>query len=244
MALPLREPFFLRGRTLVIQRAVIVSVVLGSIAFVAGVVWAALAMALCNRLFAPTSDQHHFQLFAAAAIGCVMAVGVPYSLWLRHSLVDAAGRVVWIGAVALVPVWGRLMVVNAMPWHYFGGFQLDPPVLEDVLFLRTPPFLGIELPMLFFILWAGWSTAFMRGSRIWFVSSGMSLLSVPAIIAADVMILALPQWNGLQTPITDFVFGAESLRILAFGGQSFAIFFIPWGLPFWWPPKPESTAGG
>lgn len=97
MPLRLREPFFLKGRTSVVQRAVIMSVVLGGLASAAA--W---LHVLPFALGLITEDKFPWARFAVSAIGaCVLCL--PLNFWNGRSwafgmlaiLVGAVSPVLW-----------------------------------------------------------------------------------------------------------------------------------------------------
>ena len=83
MPLPLREPFFLKGRTSVVQRAVSMSLVLGGLSGLAG--WAIAAATLIALEMLSSTMLAHF-LCAVWTVAALAIVYGPLNYWNRRPL--------------------------------------------------------------------------------------------------------------------------------------------------------------
>lgn len=244
MPLELREPFFLRGRKSVLQRAVRISLTLVVLSIAAGIV-AGMASVLLVRFSPSNASGHQANLLglfggtAAAALATI--VGIPYFFWLGCSVRGIALRITWIIALAAGPlvfagglIWGLIQPTQSpggLPGDMlaFGNLLLWAPVKD--LFPHA-------------LLWLAWTTACRGRPRNWLLMTVVSGLGLPVwILAYNVAIQATSALHGVF-PMTGFP------RQLALGiafrssitAQFFALLTISWGLPFWWPHEQECPA--
>jgi hypothetical protein len=103
---------------------------------------------------------------------------------------------------------------------------------------------------MFLVLWLAWSVADLRRLRAYPVCSCLSALVLPVIVFAMpaagpsfamTPLDVLSVWSGGILPRLDL---SESTALKA-TGTLLAILFVPWGIPFWFPPvaQPAETAG-
>jgi hypothetical protein len=207
MPLPLREPFFLRGRTSVLQRAVIMSLVLVGLAAAGG--WVVAAAVLWSQ------TSHSSLLFPLLAWGfaATTCIDAPLNYWNRRS---------WLWTLSTLPT----ATVLFFAWSCWIGFARS--TLDLCEQLAAPwGFLGVQL--LHGLLQ-------LRQNGVYWLAYLLSLSGVilPSLIINRIYSLAHANVAGLSY---------EELRPIIFAAvyvSWFAALAIPWGIPFWWPPQPES----
>ncbi len=234
-----REPWFLEGRRSVLQRAVLMSLVLGGLGFVAGIGWLVGVMVLINLI--PAFDEAMLVVFGGT--GCLAlggAVAIPYSRWLSHPPAGTALRVVGLvvcGALLASLVSSLMVLVESV------DSEIMSPDEYSNRWLRIP----IEYLLLFGAIWLAWSVAFVRRSWMWPLMAGLSAASIlllPVLIfGMDASTTHLIGWLPLE--VQQILAIASGVTV---GGQFFALLVIPWGIPFWFPPErnpaPFSAAQG
>lgn len=241
MAIPLREPFFLRGRKSVKLRAIRMSLALSVLAGGAGVVAGTLYVVLVRMLHlaAQSSDVSRIAMSGStAAMALAVLVGIPCFWWLGHStrgIVRRATCIVVVAAGPLLlcgsPIRGLIRPASSPPGGLpsdmlaFGGLLLWAPVKEI-------------LPLS--LLWPAWTAACFRTSREWMLMAGLSGLSLPLwILSYNFATHSMGTIHGWLPA------GDVSLFVLGIAFQStttaqfFALLVVPWGIPFWCPPKAE-----
>lgn len=226
----LREPWFLEGRTSVWQRAVLMSLVLGVLGFVAGIGWLVGVMVLINLI--PAFDEAMLVVFGGT--GCLalgIAVAIPCSRWLSHPPAGTALRVVGlvVCGLLLASLVSSLMVLIE---------SADSDILSHDEYSNRWLRIPIEFLLLFASIWLAWSVAFVRRSWTWPLMAGLSAVSVLLlpllILGMDASSNHLIGWLPLE--VQQILAIASGVTV---GGQFFALLVVPWGIPFWFPPANE-----
>lgn len=231
MALPLRDPIFLRGRHSVLQRSVVITLALAVLALFAGLadkVGSEVVMRLVDALVPVKAPLTVSVGLAAVALATIL--GIPYASWLHHSPRGVAVRVCWILCVVVVP-FGALVLRQDLVdagnrWlaGLTGGGVLIP--LEWLVFYS--------------LMWAGWTSAFYRHSRTWIAAALLSWLSIPLVITS--FNLTSYAANLTVSPWPGFSLRLPAQGLLSMRSQFFLVLAMPWGIPFWWPPADRETA--
>lgn len=218
-----REPWFLEGRRSVLQRAILTSVVLAGLGFLAGLVWLAAAVILVSII--PLPFQTTVFVFGfTGSVALALVVAVPY-LHYRETLTElSVARV-----CNLIFFTAVLSGVSAI---------LSPPMTESTSHAHDVPWLWIPFAhlMQFVLIWLVWCVVMIRPSWSWLFMSGLSacsLLAVPCLIF--VLETAM---NRRSAPFPQFV---QQTLITALSttitSQFLVILVVPWGIPFWFPPE-------
>jgi hypothetical protein len=218
----LREPFFLRGQQSRLVRAIGMSLALGGMGFVVGTAWFGGARATFAFLGTGRSDDYELAFFSGSAGMLLAAISILYAYWLRRHSLDTLLRAVWIPCLATAP--------------WLTAPLLQPQLDEWSVFLDDSWNLPLDFLTLYGLLWFAWTTASVRPAAIWFLSAGLSFLSVPLtiVLLKSVEWIAVFYWSWI--PGISLVDALELATVLTFGGQFFAALLIPWGIPFWRPP--------
>ncbi len=210
MTVPLREPFFLRGRKSVVQRAVIMSCVLGTLAAVAA--WSmGLAAMLAGDYSAPPLIEY---------MGRPIAWCLATSLFIYGPLNAWNGRSAW-WTFASASAGFLLMFIGCFYFH-FSENRLG----EE---FRT---LTGNRGTLSITTWSGLLQ--VRFHRLHLLAYLSTILAAAFPLAIG-LLLATP---GIPRfiPRPPWV-PHEAVTAAAFFGSWFAALSIPWGLLFWWPPE-------
>lgn len=223
------DPWFLSARHSVLQRAVLTSVALSVLGAVAGVIgaWAAVLLALLAR-----------STGSGPSFGTAFVLGV-----------CVAGMILWYwqGAAISTIAWRALLLVFVADLPALAGF----PLIGDVERLRAieagiqwvsrwpgeGDHLSQQYALWLMLCWLGLSAANLGRCRTWFVSALVSALCVP---------LAFPILHSakrISEVIGDGSGLVDVLALLMFLGQTMALLFIPWGLPWWFRPRRDSVEG-
>lgn len=227
-----REPWFLEGRRSVLLRAVLMSLVLGGLGFVAGIGWLVGVMVLINLI--PAFDEAMLVVFGGT--GCLalgIAVAIPYSRWLSHPPAGTALRVVGLvvcGALLASLVSSLMVLIES------ADSKIMSPDEYSNRRLRIP----IEYLLLFGAIWLAWSVAFVRRSWTWPLMAGLSAVSIfllpVLILGMDASSNQLIGWLPLE--VQQILAITSGVTV---GGQFFALLVVPWGIPFWFPPARKSA---
>ena len=223
MPLPLREPFFLKGRTSVVQRAVIMSLVLGGLACSGG--WCVTGIATIVTLGLLGASYYDQEVICGA--WCVLYVGLiyaPLNFWNRRSVawtlfavpIHFSAMHVFM-TMAAEALWRP--IAGGLP--YPEGLYRPEAEIGRVIF-GTTLFLGLLN---------------VRPTWAYGVSYCVSGLAavLPALSAAVCLGLAGAHFRDLQ-PET-----IGSLQLATFVSTWMAALAVPWGIPFWWSRQvPES----
>ncbi len=231
MAIPLREPFFLRGRRSVLLRAIWTSLALGMIGGSAGL--AAELFYLLLGLMLQGSDEDVMRLvFSSAAISLATVAGIPYFVWRGSSARGIATRA---GCIMLIAA-GPMLTENALLWGLLdlANQQLDAwksgVEWGEMLIVPVEVMFGLTL------LWLAWSAACFHRSRSWLLTFLASGLSIPFWILSAVASLYSPNLASRWLP-DEVTMILAIVTQLSIPGQFFTLLMIPWGVPFWWPPE-------
>ena len=217
MPLPRREPFFLKGRTSVVQRAVMMSLVLGGLACVAAFLLA-------------TVSQHTFDMndaFSTADIAWGILVGAilfaPLNYWNCRSVILTI-------SAAMTGVLFQAHIASTVEQ------LVDPyePMTSSSVLLHTTEYVAIVCTS--YQVYSG--LLLIRFTRIhvaaFVVAITASILPATYILLCDsveayraLMATGIPMW--LVNSLYDTWNYAANLCTM----------FIPWGIPFWWPPEKD-----
>lgn len=231
----LREPWFLRGRKSVLLRAVLMSFVLSALSMLAGLTFRLVLFASFDaELFRGLTFEAGRIIWGTLFGGIVMsAIGIPCSVWYGHSYLRTTAA--WL-LVVVTCSQSFQFVASLTGWMERAGFETQ--------------YISMDYVALFLLLWFAWSIAYLRRSRSF---AGCALLSA---VVLPVIVLVMPatgkafsttpwdvlsSWSGGVLPRLEF---GESSAVKA-TGTLLAILFVPWGIPFWFPPaaQPAETAG-
>ena len=200
MPLPLREPFFLQGRTSVVQRAVIMSAVLGGLACIAG--WGfAIATVVTN------AEWRWLAALVSGPTAVIICVDAPLNYWNCQSPFRTREILPVVGLV--------LLILGDLAVNGPGGDRAMGWIALSILGMNLRHIRGshehvnaFAISTLGAIVCAGCSAViFSRGPALFF---GMGTISLALSLAATAV--------GILVPMS-----------------------IPWGIPFWWPPRvPEA----
>lgn len=230
MTAPLREPFFLRGRRSILQRAGIISLALGGLAFVAGTMWLIGSGAALDEVRGLMPGTVYYAIMATSAGIALTSIAIPYSYWLGNTWTGTALRAIWIIGIVTAPCVGGEELQD----------QLDAGTywLEEALGL--PQAIPLDFVLILSLLWLGWTTAFARMSWSCGASAVTSVLSIPGAIVLMHLLTRLSEAQQKALPMGGIGEAVEVITLLSFGGQFLTLLIVPWGLPFWWPLKPDS----
>ncbi len=211
MPLELREPFFLRGRNSVLQRAVLMSCVLAGLTAVAGWLAAATIVVLDRTIGVLGPETANFM--AAFAFGCTTTVllHAPLNFWNRRS---------WRWSLISIPFLTAVFYVFLKWFRYNSGL---------------PPELHLPLGFLFAIGAAGLLQ--LRPQRRHVLAY---LLSVGSAAVPTLCFLLISPPDRIRIPALPPEMTRAVVYAIMFGGW-FAALSIPWGLPFWWPPEERAS---
>jgi len=223
----LREPWFLNARQSVLQRAVMTSAAMGMLGALAGAI-GAVAAVLCALLARSTG--------AGPSFGTAFVLGV-----------CVAGMILWYwqGAAIITIAWRALLLVFVADLPALAGF----PLFGDVERLRAieagiqwasrwlgeGDHLSQQYALWLMLCWLGLSAANLGWCRTWFVSALGSGLSVPLAFPILHYAKRISEVIGSGSGLVDV------LWLLMFLGQTMALLLIPWGLPWWFPPRRDSV---
>lgn len=210
MTAPLREPFFLRGRRSVLQRAVIMSCVLAGLTAVAG--WLAAATIVVMDRTISALGQETATFIAALAFGSIAALllQAPLNFWNRHS---------WRWSLISIPSLTAIFYVFLKWFRYDSGLS---------------PELHLPLGFLFAIGAAGLLQLRPQRHHVLAYLFSVGGAAVPALC-----FLLISPPDRFRIPALPPAMTRTVVYAIMFGGW-FAALTIPWGLPFWWPPERES----
>lgn len=217
MPLPFREPFFLRGRRSILQRAVILSLVLGGLSSAAG--WI-VVLSVCSTFWFPHTIRVLFGDFG----GLTGVLGTVVGALLIHGPLNHWWRRSWLWTAVAIPLAFPLMLPAGIV--IFGN---ESPMLSG----KALAVARLQLVAAFAMIAA--IQGVPRCSFRWGVC-GVWLTSVlgSAIVGLIVVELAASgQLDGFEVR-TRSDWGLLSAGLLSL---LFAALSIPWGLPFWWPPQ-------
>lgn len=239
-ATALREPWFLKGRTSVAQRAILTSVVLGGMGFVAGeAIHVSDSMVL--RIWKSGPGQHSLLAVAdgLASIILVTVVFLPCAYWVGHSVAGTILRSLWITFV----INSQLLGGQTFGELFYSEFYGDTTHWLIEWLSGPARNLGVDVwvlvrPTLF---WLALSSASFLCSWTWPTAAGASFLSIPVSV---LLIHGIP----VIDPLIRSLFSGSPLWSWAgnlFGwyyfGQYWFVLVTPWGIPFWFPPAREPT---
>ena len=220
-------PWFLSARHSVLQRAVLTSVAMGMLGALAGAIGAGAFISI--SLIAPTnlSQMQMVLLFGSTFVPGLSVAAMIHWNWQGAAATEIALRTLLLIFAAELPVMAVLALFNAEEFQQAmdAGNALISGVLGDW------DELPVEIFLLFVLCWLGLSAANLGRCRTWFASTIGSALSLP---------LAFPILHGV-TRIGEGIGNSSELAgilcFLMFLGQMMALLFIPWGLPWWFPPQ-------
>lgn len=211
MAISLREPFFLRGRRSIVQRAVVMSLVLGGLALVASwLVYGTVLFVLTAGLPVWVGSV----LGPTLGIASILLVYGPLSYWNRRP---------WWFIAFVLPI---ALAVASLTASAIIQLTIDP---DDPGFFSLTA--GLALTM------GGVGCVLLRRSRAHVMAIVASILTAPA---AALQFLLTQNYDFSSAP-AGTVTAIQSLMLVSIyvtilGGVS-----IPWGIPFWWPPSMVQT---
>lgn len=235
-AAPFREPWFLKGRTSVVQRAVVMSLVLGGLSLVAGV------LGMIGFFLTMTSPGSNHLASVASCVGgaaLALAVAAPYARWQGDSEITVTHRLWTMLAVCL----SISVVVELLD-------SACPQAMADLRARAGRVFHDeARIALALAIICLAWNAAFVRPTRQSLLMVGLSTPSIPAMPLMFQAInlghaVVVRSMGGSSPAVTVF----EIVSILSLPGQCFALLVVPWGIPFWFPPErnpaPFSAAQG
>lgn len=205
MPISLREPFFLRGRRSIVQRAVVMSLVLGGLAMLASwlIYGTVILMARADLpLWISTI------LGSTVMIASILLLYGPLSYWNRR------------------PWWFIAFVV---PTSVTVASLTAAAILNMTISPHEPGWLGLTVAMTLFT--GGIGCVLLRRSRVHLIAFMSSLLIAP-VVAFQLNLLE--NYNSSSAPagmlpvIQPIILVSAYVTILC--GLS-----VPWGIPFWWP---------
>lgn len=227
-----REPWFLEGRRSVLQRAILTSVVLGGLGFLAGLVWLAETIVL-SSIEELEGAAFVFAFGVTGSLALSLTVAAPYQLWNGKSSGRTIACVIFFVNVAAI-----LSVATA-------GFSTlaknsTPDVVshsDDATF-----WLRIAVTYLpqFVSIWLAWCAALYRRSWGWLIMCGLSACSLVALPVSIYAYEVVMNQSKEQFPLQfREIFARTFWATLT--SQFFALLMIPWGIPFWFPPDRQCS---
>lgn len=213
-SLPLREPFFLRGRKSVLQRAVIMSCALTGLTSAAG--WIAAVGAVAWKPYAVYFIEPLVVEQVAMAVAITLFVHVPLHYWNRR---------IRLWSLAAFPVVFFLLELN----HAWLQWVLDHLQAQ----LRFPAVLvgAVGLVIGNGLLQVRWTRVHLLAYLVSVAGVGLLLVATFAVLSGSTS-FSIP---GLAPAM------AEGVMFAIGFGMGFAALAIPWGLPFWWPPADDNS---
>ncbi|WLD15273.1 hypothetical protein [Planctellipticum variicoloris] len=226
----LREPWFLKHRTSIWQRAIVMSLVLGGLGFLAGLIWLMEMFVLLSLIELP-DNARVFAFGVAGSLALGAGVAVPYLSWIGTRFGILRTRLNCLVGVAAILSAATAFTLDPT-WIF------NPPVVSH----SGTTFFRIHIPVVILIqfpfIWLAWSAALLRRTWGWLIMSGLSagsLLAIPATIYAIGAVLN--QWSDQLS------LQFQQIAVITVGGTStsqfLALLVIPWGIPFWFPPARE-----
>lgn len=216
-----RDPWFLKGRTSVLQRAVLTSVVLGGLGLLAGL---AEAIILLNLPPVPFPANVFF-LGLTDSFSLALIVAVSYLRWSERLAELIATRVfhLMFWTAVLSSVTAVLLMRTAEVVSY-----------ADLPWILSP----FAHVLQFTVIWLAWCVAMIRPSWNWLflsILSACSLLALPLTVYGIEVVMnhGNPQLPPQFQPL--FLVACEA----TFASQFLALLLVPWGIPFWFPPPRE-----
>lgn len=214
MTAPLREPFFLRDRTSVLQRAVIMSLVLTGLTAVAG--WLMAMTITAAEAFVDFGAELNVLRVVTRAVVALLCgviatstIYAPLNHWNNRS-----GR--W--TLAAIPAFAVILELMSYGLHRAHDAAI-------------PQGLAISLGFLFATAANGLLLIRPRRSHLL-----AFLLSIGCAIFPGLMMFLLDNPDRIRIPGLSHQATRPIFYAILFGGW-FAALAIPWGLPFWWPPE-------
>lgn len=240
MPVPLREPFFLRGRRSVLQRAILMSLSLATIGWTAGLGASLFASAiLAHRHVDPFQKcaEATVAYNVSAVVALAFCAGIPYFFWAGSSVRGIVVRVVWILAAGIGSVWmaggERLWIWSCRLYGDLDScFGSSEGLTTTLRFIALAPWLYPTL----ILCWIVWSLACIRRSWLF---PGITVLSMACfpLWFATIHLVFWSDWiprRWLAGSGGDLYWIIADQSII---GYVFVLLLVPWGIPFWWPPK-------
>lgn len=211
MPLSLREPFFLRGRRSVVQRAVCMSLVLGGLALLAswlmyGTILLTAAAGLptwISTILGPT-----------VAIASILLLYGPLSYWNRRP---------WWFIAFVVPTSVPVAGLTAAA------------VIQATIDVDNPGWLGLAAGQALGM--GGIGCVLLRRSRAHVTAYIASVLTAP-VVAFQLNLLENFDMN--SSPV-GFIPAIQTIVLVSAYATILCGLSVPWGIPFWWPPAVEET---
>lgn len=225
-----RDPWFLQGRTSVLQRAILTSLVLGGLGFLAGLVW------LAEIIVLTSIEELEGAAFVIAfgvtgSLALSLTVAAPYLLWNGKSSGRTIACVIFFVNVAAI-----LSVATA------GFSTLAKNSTPDVVSQSDDAAFWLRIAVTylpqFVSIWLAWCAALYRRSWGWLIMCGLSACSLGAL-----SVLVYAYEVVMNQRIGQFPLQFREIFARTFWAtltsQFFALLVIPWGIPFWFPPPRE-----
>ncbi len=232
MGIPLREPFFLRGRRSVLLRAIWMSLAISVIGGGAGL--AAVLVYLLLGLTVGLEGGLLRLVGGSAAVSLATVVGIPYFRWRGDSVRGIAARA---GCIMLIAA-GPMLLENKLLWGLLAQAAQQLDAWKSDMEWGERLIVSAEFMFVLILLWVAWSAACVRSSRSWLLTILVSGLSIPLWILS--LAVSMYSVGFAQNALPSNVFSIMlSVLQLSLPGQFFALLVIPWGAPFWWPPNTE-----
>lgn len=212
MAVQLREPFFLQGSTSVLERAIRMSLVLGAISGAAG--W---ILTIVTSFYELADWNVSLFVFIPAAwsICATVVICSAINFWNRRS-----------------PLWTLL----AAPANYLSIYLLmtcwkNGPASYGVFFQLWPGHLAVA---------AFSGLLLVRLSRSHALAYALSMIRSPLPLVVHYLLPNPLQRFGWLIPWRPWLM--DHISIYApYYMVWFAAIYVPWGVPFWWPPEADDT---
>lgn len=211
MPISLREPFFLRGRRSVAQRAVVMSLVLGGLAMLAS--WLMYGVVI-SMVTLRVEGWVASILATTAGVASILLVYGPLSYWNRRP---------WWFIGFVVPVSVALTSLAATT------------IIQTTISPDDPGFLGLTAGMV--LLMGGIGIVMLRRSRAHLMAFIASVLTAP--VAALQMSL-IQNYDVSSAPLGMVPMVQTMILVSMYATILFGL-SVPWGIPFWWPPSAEQT---
>lgn len=238
MSIPLCEPFYLRGRKSLLQRAVLMSLVLGTVGYAAGACWAVAIHVLISSGLDSLSYAYHVPVYSGTAAVALYVVGCWYGRLLAYSQRGTLLASVWLlTVIVILPCLADPETLEVLAGRYPWNVEIELPRYQPRS-LNLIPVKHAESLELSYVISLAWATAFIQGSRIWLAPAAISLVVSP-LLAGWVQLTMADTFIAQRAIFAGTPSLFEIGWILSYGGCQFAILLLPWGIPFWWPPDAD-----